>query len=118
MDRVFQDRFISVTITSSNTHQVQEKRNITAAEIVLAVDTTKAGKATDCDEMRPEMLKASDQERVLWLTRVCQVAWCSGRTPKDWQNGAIISIHKKGTGVNALNFEASLSLASFETFLP
>jgi len=34
--------------------------------------------------------------RALWLTLACQVAWCSGRTPKDWQSGVIICIHKKG----------------------
>jgi len=28
--------------------------------------------------------------------RVCQVAWRSERSPKDWQTGVIISIHEKG----------------------
>ena len=46
----------------------------------------KSGKATGCDEIWPEMLKALNWG-VLWLTRVCQVAWCSKRALKDWQIG-------------------------------
>jgi len=33
---------------------------------------------------RPKMLKALNQG-VIWLTRVLQMAWSSGRTPTDWQ---------------------------------
>ena len=43
----------------------------------------------------PEMLKAWTGEGILWLTRVCQVAWKLGKTPRDWQTGVIISIFKK-----------------------
>jgi len=58
-----------------------EENTITAAEVSLAVKTLKAKKAVGCDEIRPEMFKALTQE-VLWLTHVCQVAWCSGRSLK------------------------------------
>jgi len=37
---------------------------------------------TEGSEIRPEMLKALNWG-VLWLTRACQVAWCSGRALKD-----------------------------------
>ena len=37
-----------------------------------------------CDWIQPEILKALDWG-VLWLTCVCQVAWCSGRALRDWQ---------------------------------
>ena len=39
------------------------------------------------------MLKIRD---VLWLSRVCQMAWYSGRVPKDWQTVMIIHTKKKG----------------------
>ena len=42
------------------------------------------------------MLKALTGEGILWLTRVCQVAWKFGKTPRDWQTGVNISIFKKG----------------------
>ena len=41
-------------------------------------------------EIWPEMLKALIREWVLWLSRVCQVAWCSSKAAKDWQTGVII----------------------------
>ena len=45
----------------------------------------KSGKAAGEYEIRPEMLKAQTGEGILWLTRVCQVAWKYGKTPRDWQ---------------------------------
>jgi len=47
------------------------------------------------DEIRPEMLKGENRE-VLWLTRVCQAAWSSGRAEKNWLPGVIIPIQEKG----------------------
>ena len=38
------------------------------------------------------MLKALTGEGILWLTRVCHVAWKFGKTPRDWQTGVIIPI--------------------------
>jgi len=52
------------------------------------------GKAAGCYEIRPEMLKALNRE-VLWPTRLCEVAWCSVKTPKDGQTGVIIPMCKK-----------------------
>ena len=46
-----------------------------------------SGKAAGEDEIRPEMLKALTGEGIFWLTRVCQVAWKFGKTPRDWQTG-------------------------------
>ena len=75
-----------------------KKHTIAAAEVSLAVKTLNAA---GCDEIRPEMLKGLNHEGVLWLTRVRQVAWSSAKVPKDWQTGAIIPLHRRGTGVNA-----------------
>ena len=46
------------------------------------------------------MLKALTAEGILWLTRVCQVAWKFGKTPRDWQTGVIIPIFKKEIASN------------------
>jgi len=38
------------------------------------------------------MFKALNGERLLFLTRVCQVAWCSGGASQNRQNGVITPI--------------------------
>ena len=50
------------------------------------------------------MLKVLTGEEILWLTRVCQVAWKFGKTPRDWQTGVIISIFKKGDRKQCTNY--------------
>ena len=42
------------------------------------------------------MLKALTGEGFFWLTKVHQVAWNFGKTPRDWQTHGIIPIFKKG----------------------
>ena len=44
--------------------------------------------------IRHEILKALTVEGILWLTRVCQVAWKVGKTPRDWQTGVIPIVKK------------------------
>ena len=50
------------------------------------------------------MLKALTGEGPLWLTRVCQVAWKFGKTPRDWQTGVTIPIFKKGDRKQCTNY--------------
>ena len=57
------------------------------------------------------MLKALTGEGILWLTRVCQVAWKLGKTPRDWQTGVIIPIFKKGDRKQCTNYRG-ISLLS------
>ena len=78
-----------------------EDEVFTAAEVATAIKGIKSGKAAGQDEIRPEMLKALTGEGILWLTRVCQVAWKLGKTPRDWQTGVIIPIFKKGDRLHA-----------------
>ena len=76
----------------------------TAAEVATAIKGIKSGKAAGEDEIRPEMLKALTGEGILWLTRVCQVAWKLGKTPRDWQTGVIIPTFKKGDRKQCTNY--------------
>ena len=55
---------------------------VTAAEVATAIKGIKSGKADGENELRPEMLKALSGEEILWLTRVCQVAWKLGKLPE------------------------------------
>ena len=73
-----------------------EEKVFTAAEIETAIKGIKSGKAAGEDEVRPEMLKALTEEGSLWLTRVCQVAWKFGKTPRDWLTSFIILVFKNG----------------------
>ena len=63
------------------THDVtylREEKIFTAAEVATAIRGLKYRKAVDEDETRSEMLKALTGEAILWLMRVCQVAWKYG----------------------------------------
>ena len=95
----FEDLLNPVKASTRDTHKVTylgEEEVITAAEVAKAIKGIKSGKAAGEDEIRPEMLKALTGEGILWLTRVCQVAWKFGKTPRDWQTGVIIPIFKNG----------------------
>ena len=88
-----------------------EDEVFTAAEVATAIKGIKSGKAAGEDEIRPEMLKALTGEGILWSTRVCQVAWKFGKTPRDWQTGVIIPIFKKGDCKQCTNYRG-ISLLS------
>jgi len=80
----FKDLFNPVNTIPPDTKKVRlgEENTITAAEVFPTVKSLKAGKAAGCNEIRPEILKVLIQ--VFLLARMCQVAWCSRREPKDW----------------------------------
>ena len=93
----FEDLLNPVKASTRDTYEVTHLREdevFTAAEVATAIKGIKSGKAAGEDEIRPEMLKALTGEGILWLTRVCQVAWKLGKTPRDWQTGVIIPIFK------------------------
>ena len=87
-----------VKASTRDTHEVThlgEDEVFTAAEVATAITGIKSGKVASDDKIRPEMLKALTGEGILWLTRVCQVAWKLAKTPRDWRTGVIIPIFKK-----------------------
>ena len=82
----FEDLLNPVRASTRDTHKVThlgEEEVFTAAEQATATKGINSGKAADEDEIRPEMLKVLTGEGVLWLTRVCQVAWKFGKTLRD-----------------------------------
>ena len=104
-----------VKAPTRDTHKVTllgEEEVFNAAEVATAIKGIKSGKASGEDEIRPEMLKALTGEGILWLTRVCHVAWKFGKTPTDWQTGVIIPIFKKGDRKQCTNYKG-ISLLSF-----
>ncbi|TWW77032.1 R2DM Retrovirus-related Pol polyprotein from type II retrotransposable element [Takifugu flavidus] len=69
---------------------------ISGAEVAEVVKKLLGGKAPGVDEIRPEYLKALDVVGLLWLTRLCNIAWTLGAVPLDWQTGVVVPLFKKG----------------------
>ena len=111
----FEDLLNPVKASTRDTHEVAHlwEEVFTAAEVATAIKGTKSGKAAGEDEIRPEMLKALTGEGILWLTRVCHVAWKFGKTFRNCQTGVIIRIFKKGDRKQCTNYRgiSLLSLA-------
>ena len=103
---------VSTTPTeTSNEEQIGEEIHLTETEVKAAIKSLKAGKAPGKDGIRPEMLKAMNGFGVRWLTRVCKVAWKTGKVPQQWQTSVIIPIHKKGDKKKCTNYRG-ISLLS------
>ena len=68
----------------------------TTAKAVTAIKGIRSGKAAGENKIRPKIFKALIREGIFWLTRVSQVAWKFGKTPRNWQTGVIIPLFKKG----------------------
>ena len=97
---------------------LEEDDVFTAAEVATEIKGIKSGKAAGGDEIRPEMLKALTGEGILWLTRVCQVAWKLGKTPRDWKTGVIIPIFKKEDLKQCTNYRGISLLSLPGKYMP
>ena len=58
--------------------------------------STANGKAAGSDKICPEMIKHGGEEMLEQLTKLCNKVWLLGRVPKEWRNGIIIPLPKKG----------------------
>ena len=81
-----------------------ETSDISTDEAQVGIRALKPGKAAGIDEIRPEMLKSLSRHGMIWLTRVCRVAWREGRAPVDWQTGIVVPIFKKGDRRECSNY--------------
>ncbi|TWW73543.1 hypothetical protein D4764_15G0009370 [Takifugu flavidus] len=70
---------------------------ISGADVAEVVKKLLGGKAPGVDEIRPEFLKALDVVGLSWLTRLCNMAWTSGKVLPDWQTGVVVPLFKKGS---------------------
>ena len=66
----------------------------------------------------PRCEKALTGEGILWLARVCQVAWKFGKTPSYWQTGVIIPIFKKRDREQCTNYRGISLLSLPEKYMP
>ena len=88
-----------------------ETSDIPTDEVQVAITALKPGKAAGIDETRPELLKFLSRHGILWLTRVCRVAWREGRASVDWQTGIIVPVFKKGDWRECSNYRGITQLS-------
>ena len=81
-----------------------ETSDISTDEVQAAMRALKPGMAAGIDETRPELLKSLSRHGILWLTRVCPVAWREGRAPVYWQTGIVVPFFKKGDRRECFNY--------------
>ena len=63
----------------------------------MAVKQLKNGKATGCDDISAEMIKASGELGISLLdTLIVKQIWQTGEWPEDWGRAVLIPITKKG----------------------
>jgi hypothetical protein len=68
---------------------------IAEAEVVEAIKSMKRRKAADVLGFRAELLQAGVEELAPTLTALFNKMWRSGEFPKEWNEGVLVSIHKK-----------------------
>ncbi|KAI8498288.1 hypothetical protein Bbelb_242320 [Branchiostoma belcheri] len=65
-------------------------------ETAEAIKALKNNKAAGLDEISAEMLKHGGESTVEMLTRLMNRCWQEGQVPRDWQDGVIVKLPKKG----------------------
>ena len=65
-------------------------------EVKIALESLKNYKAAGEDKITAEMLKAADADILEYWLEPYNTIWTQEEIPKDWQNGIIIKIPKKG----------------------
>ena len=66
------------------------------AEIKKAIKALKSGKSAGPDNIPPEALKHSMEESTELLHSLFKKIWQEGGVPKEWKEGYIVKIPKKG----------------------
>ncbi|BFY97740.1 hypothetical protein BsWGS_00780 [Bradybaena similaris] len=85
----FQEEVAMPTLPASD-------ENFTIAEIKYSITKLRNNKAAGEDDITGEMLKAADDNTLHHLLTFFNEIWQSESPPKEWKNGIIIKLTKKG----------------------
>jgi hypothetical protein len=77
---------------------------ITEAEVVEAIKSMKRRKAADVLGFRAELLHAGVEELASTLTVLFNKIWRSREFSKEWNEGVLVPIHKKGDMEECSNY--------------
>lgn len=86
------------SLTETNDEDSQDDRLsqlITPLEVATALKRMKLGKAPGICGINGELLRSGEQDMVLWLTHLFNVAWMKEEIPEDWRRGVILPIWKR-----------------------
>ena len=73
-----------------------EEGEITTDEVLRVIKELKNGKSSGVDGIQAELLKNGGEEMINRITRLCNQVWKMGIVPRDWKDGIIIPLPKKG----------------------
>ena len=78
--------------------------DFTFNEVQSGIKTLKAGKAAGWDTVPNEAIINSGTQFIMMLTVLYNMMKKSGKTPKGWNKGRLILVHKKGPTENISNY--------------
>ena len=82
-----------------NTHVEElniDNGKVTADEVYRVIRKMKNGKSAGIDGIQAELLKNGGEEVVNRLAQLCNQVWSEGEVPRDWKDGIVIPLPKKG----------------------
>jgi hypothetical protein len=74
------------------------------SEVVQALQQLNNGKSPGIDEIPAEMWKASGEEGIDIMWRLCKVIWRDEEWPRDWSRAVFIPLPKKGNLKECCNY--------------
>ncbi len=90
--------------------------SISLEEVAEVVKQLHSGKAPGIDEIRPEMLKALDVERLSCMTCLFNIVWIFRTVLKEWQTGVVVLLFKKGDQRVCASYRGITLLTSLAEF--
>ncbi len=85
-----------VDVQALDDQDVPNDTRTSMEEVKIAVGKLKNRKAPGIDNISAELLKYGGQDIFQWLHRVITVCWRHGKNPKDWKDGIVVRVPKKG----------------------
>jgi hypothetical protein len=83
------------SVETMNTLEVNME-TITVEEVTRAIKRLKNGKSAGIDGIQAELLKHGGDETTEKIQQLCNRIWETGEVPRDWKDGIIIPLPKKG----------------------